>query len=985
VSRICAAVAALALAQLLAATPALARERLVRRIDREQGLPTTNTFAVAQDAQGFIWFGTTAGLVRWDGQRAARFVPDQIRGTVIWLAATPDGALYAALAGGGLYRLPADRTRAETVQVPGVTSLGDVSHLLVDRAGGLWVAATAGLFQLDRGGRWHRIGDGQGGIRGEHVYRLGVLRDGTVIGATVRAAYRVAPGPPEPWLAIPRIVGIGQAESGVVWVASDGDGGLWEVQPGTPVPRAVERGRWPGRTWDFAVRGDEAWMVMGGLTMRALPGGAVERIDEAERIPAANRVFVDREGSVWLGTGRGVYQLVEPATATFTGRDGLNFIATRFLARNQEGLWVATWEPGWNRIEDDTTPGTGQRLRVRVGRAPVLRNRMCVDGSGHLWTGSNNLLLRRRAGSWDRWPISLEDGYESCLVAPGHGVLLSSIAGLHLAAPGQAPRPLPSAAASMRPADRHGPLTLDRDGRLWMAGSQQVCHAPLTDLIAGRQAWACEPVEDVLDIYDIAETPSGALWIATNGRGVMHRRAGRWLELEAETAQLLPSRRAHMVERARDGQTTWLGGDGYVVRVREAPEGGGGRFAIVETLREAQGLSHVGAQDLHEDPDGTVWMTTDMGVTQVAHRARRPTPPPRQVVLVEARVDGRVPPGAPPWPLGSPRNHLELTFSALAFRDPRQIRYRVRLDDGAWSEPSPTGTLRLLDLQPGAHRIDVTASVDGLAWAALSSPIDVLVTPRWWQRRWLQGFGVLLLVAAIAGIQRARYAVRLRLAQQRARIAMDLHDDVGSGLGSIGILAGLAASGRVPAERQSEINVRVATTAERLGRSLTDLVAAMRDGSDRLEALVDLLGERGRALFPEDVPLFELRVPPAWPATRMSFAARRAVQLIALEALHNAARHARATRVELGVSAQGRLWRLWVADDGVGFAAGGPTRPGGGLGLRAMRNRAQAIGASLKVSDRSHGQPAQDGAGTRIEVAFDPLARERRAPISLRR
>jgi signal transduction histidine kinase len=157
-----------------------------------------------------------------------------------------------------------------------------------------------------------------------------------------------------------------------------------------------------------------------------------------------------------------------------------------------------------------------------------------------------------------------------------------------------------------------------------------------------------------------------------------------------------------------------------------------------------------------------------------------------------------------------------------------------------------------------------------------------------------------------------------------------------------------------------------------MAQSLTDIVSTLRAGGDRLDAMLDHLAERGAALMPAESPKLAVRMPAIWPDERMTLAARRAVQSILLEAMHNAARHSSASRVELGADWQGRAWRVWVDDDGVGVAGGPATRPGGGSGLDGMKTRAEAIGAELRVGAGATGK------GTRVEVVFDPRRDEPR-------
>jgi signal transduction histidine kinase/ligand-binding sensor domain-containing protein len=906
------------------AAPAAARERLARTIDADQGLPTPGVIAIAQDGDGFLWLGTSGGLVRWDGAHAVRWGARDLRGRIERLAVTPD-AIWAVETGGALHRAdPRDPDApAPAVAGPGGAPLDDVTHLRVDR-NGLWVAAAVGLVHRDPGGRWEMIGR----IEGDRVLRLGGLRDGTLVAATARAAYRRRGAAWVRWIELPYVIGVEQGDRGEVWIATDGSALYEATLDGDGAPRAVRRGQWATRGWDLAVRGDEAWLVMGGATATAMPGGIPELIGDGDRIPAADRVLVDREGSVWLGTQRGAIQLVEPSTATWTVRDGITFPVTRFVARTREGLWVASWGAGWSRIDDVSGDGGARGRTARSGDDVLVRNRMCVDGAGALWTGSGGAQHVRRDGAWTSFPLGDGDDGVSCLTLADGRVLLSSYAGLQLAEPGGAPRAVDGPAAVMHPNGQVGELLVDRRGQLWAASHDEVCAAALADVLGGGAHWRCEPVPGAGDIYALAETPSGRLWMGTAARGVLERDPrGAWRELAA--AADLPSRTAHLLARARDGASVWMGGPGYLVRVRE--DG-----AVLEEIGEAQGLRDVGAGDLVEDDDGTLWIASDVGLHEIPARARHRTAPIAHVVLVDAQVDGRTPGTAPPWQLTEGHNDLALTYSALSYREPRRIRYRVRVDDDAWSSPSSAATVRLVDLAPGSHEIDVEASLGAAPSSGSAAPIEISVPRPLWQRPWTWALAALVLTLAIAAVQQARYRAQLRLVQQRVRIAMDLHDEIGSGLGSIHMMAGLA--DRVPPERRAELSTRVAQTAHRLGQSLTDIVSTLRAGSDRFEALIDYLAERGNALMPGDAPRFEVVPPDAWPAETMTLPALRAVQLIAVEALHNAARHAAATRVQLGARAQ-RRWRVWIEDDGVGIGGGAAPRAGGGHGLEAMRAR----------------------------------------------
>lgn len=224
---------------------------------------------------------------------------------------------------------------------------------------------------------------------------------------------------------------------------------------------------------------------------------------------------------------------------------------------------------------------------------------------------------------------------------------------------------------------------------------------------------------------------------------------------------------------------------------------------------------------------------------------------------------------------------------------------------------------------------------------------------------WLWGW-VLGLVAGVTLVaQRSSARSRERLERQRRRIAMDLHDELGSGLGSIGLMASVLRDG----DTRPELAGAMADTAEDLGDALTDIVWALRDEAACPSNLLDFLAARGKHLFATNPGAVVVRAPTCWPDVELTPAVRRNVQAIAVEALHNAARHAGASHVELGLE-PGPVWRLWVSDDGCGIGTS-RSRPGGGSGLAGMHKRAAAAGADLDIR-------SVPGHGTTITLTFHP-------------
>jgi signal transduction histidine kinase len=414
-------------------------------------------------------------------------------------------------------------------------------------------------------------------------------------------------------------------------------------------------------------------------------------------------------------------------------------------------------------------------------------------------------------------------------------------------------------------------------------------------------------------------------------------------------------------------------GTGFVVRVAERPDLPEG-WVVIEELNAWQGLPTTVISDLIEEADGTLWIGTGAGVIRIRSEARYARPEPPRIKRTAFMVNGRLlaPETAPR--LAYDNNQIEVHFAALSYRSPGLLKYQYRLrPDEPWTDSKGAEPVfRFLDLRPGRYAAEVRASLDGINWSAQPARIDFEVLSPWYLRWWAIAGLALLIAAALFAAHRARLAVHLRLERQRAMIAMDLHDEIGSGIGSIGILSAVATSESVKDEQRRELAHSIVDTAAELGNALTDIVWSLRPDSATIEGLAYRLTQRASRLFPDGSPKFETDFPERWPEIDLSLAARHSLLLIGSEALHNAARHANAQIVVLGISQAGRTWRLWVSDDGCGMAGNGNSSDSPGLGLISMRRRAEQIGAEISWS-------SDNGSGTRVTVLFSPEARERRA------
>jgi signal transduction histidine kinase len=213
---------------------------------------------------------------------------------------------------------------------------------------------------------------------------------------------------------------------------------------------------------------------------------------------------------------------------------------------------------------------------------------------------------------------------------------------------------------------------------------------------------------------------------------------------------------------------------------------------------------------------------------------------------------------------------------------------------------------------------------------------------------------------------RYRLHANRELLKVRERIAGDLHDEVGSNLGSIQMFADLA-EGR---SGHSDELKRIQRIAAETVSAVRDIVWLLRPEGDHRIATVEHLRETTSIMletlewkFSADEEAWQVELPEE--ETRHLF-------LYFREALHNIMRHARATTVEIRVEKIGGQFRLTIADDGVGIDPARLERP---ATLRALRQRTEALGATLQVE-------SSPGNGTRLGLTV-PLERKRRRKKSV--
>ena len=277
----------------------------------------------------------------------------------------------------------------------------------------------------------------------------------------------------------------------------------------------------------------------------------------------------------------------------------------------------------------------------------------------------------------------------------------------------------------------------------------------------------------------------------------------------------------------------------------------------------------------------------------------------------------------------------------------------------------------------GVCQIDPGEWEAGEAWRAkafsikLRSAADVVLlsAPSWWTLRrvlWMAGalgFAALAAFGWVAVLrrqvaertrqleiqiqERQRAERRREIEQERARVAHDLHDDLGAGLTEVNMLSSLVKSSATSAEEKQHYLDDLTETARRMVTSLDEIVWAVNPRNDTIASLAGYFGAYAQRLLDLAGVTCGLDIAEELPEHALDPKFRQEIFFAFKEALTNVVRHADATQVWLRISVREHRLLVEVADNGRGFHLS--ERQAGNDGLANIKERLKTLGGVCEL------------------------------------
>jgi signal transduction histidine kinase/streptogramin lyase len=711
-------------------------------------------------------------------------------------------------------------------------------------------------------------------------------------------------------------------------------------------------------------------------------------------------LLVDREGNLWVGTGAGLNRVRRSDLLVFGQNVGLGYGPVQGLAETAPGvIWAGKPSDGLYRWEGKNF----SRLAVAgfSGRYPEVIS-LLMTGDGNCWMGGAGGLWR----------------FKDPKHAPGD-LELAALAGLNVTALAEEP------GGGVWAGTREGQVWQLRRGE-WLPQTNYWQSRAITAILRNTDGtlWLGTEGEGLYRYQNASRThwgkdagllsnwirtlyldAAGTLWIGTTGGGL-----GRWREgslVTFTTREGLPDNTISQLLEDDRGRL-WLGSNRGIACVskRELEELAAGKTAVVspQAYGRPEGMPSEECTSGYypaglKAKSGRLCFATLKGIVVADPRSQAADPLPPAVVLEEPMLDGveadlrrlqaaagesqspNRSPSAAEFELKIPpgKHRLEFRYTGMNFSSPERVRFRYRLEplDADWVEAGARRSVLYSYVPPGQYRFHVTACNSGGSWNETGASLFLVVLPHFWQARWFLGLASLGLLASVAGtvriLEKRKHQRRLRLLEQeralereRARIAQDLHDDLGSSLTRISLLSDLA---RADKDHPSQVEAhaqKISQSAGQTVRALEEIVWALRPGSDSLQSLVEYIAHFASELFEGDTARCRLDLPHDLPTQSLPPEMRHNIFLVVKEALTNALKHAHAREVQVQARASGMVLEIVVRDDGQGFEAQAlPPAPGKRHGLGNMRRRAEDMGGTLTV-ESARGK----GTTVRLNVRF---------------
>jgi diguanylate cyclase (GGDEF)-like protein len=740
----------------------------------DEGLPQNGIRDITQTPDGYLWFTTFDGLVRFDGVRFTTFgksnTPGIINNRFTKIHSEKDGTLYAATMedgtltvyrNGTFYSYSSDQVPLDYIRLIKTHEDGRTRFLAVNEKGKTEV--------------WYYLENGK------------FVFDEKIDKENIRLEYRGKSG--RVWLVTPDQV-IEELNgrktvyphrtknlNSVRETFEDSDGGLW--MSGTELIRFKD-GKIEnlGNEGDFPESSDfhsfweeedgSVWFVNGGFM--AVGTGLVRYQNEKfsyfgeEQGLSESSIFdvhKDREGTVWLATNKGINRLRQDVIKTYSVKDGLIHSEVYPLYRDsRDAIWIGTikglsiYQNG--RFETvklkPTTEDVPKHTKWKDGKMSV--QSLFEDSKGKMWIGVSGgvfliendqaIMLPESEG---HHIFSIQEDKSGNIWAAGNKGILRlnnyQITAFYTSEDG-----LPNSYMTT--------IHEDSQGRLWFGGLGGLSEFKDGKFInyTKKEGLAGNYVRSIYEDQD------GILWIGTYDEGLSRLKNGEFVNYRAENG--LYNNGVFAIEEDKRGNF-WISSNSGIYRVNRNQLNNFADGKVTKISSTGYGKEdgmlnsecNGGRQPASlTDKDGNFWFPTQNGVVVINPDLEAHNTLPPSVVIESATIERKLTDVHKGLFIEAGQKNIEIKFTGISLIKSDQIKFKYKLEghDSDWIDAGTRRTAYYSYLPPGNYTFRVTAANSDGIWNAEGASIQVELKPYFYQTVWFYLFCVVAIILILLAI-----------------------------------------------------------------------------------------------------------------------------------------------------------------------------------------------------------------------------------------
>ncbi len=747
----------------------------------EAGLPQTTAQAITQSGDGYLWFGTEEGLLRFDG---VRFTIFDMKNTV---------ALKSNF----------------------------ITALREDRLGNLWIGTRHGLTKL-RNGQFttYLVGNGLSSdiIRSLYEARDGSLWIGTSGGGVTRlrdgsfTTYTTRQG-----LSHDSVWSVCETRDGSLWIGTDA--GLNRLKDGILSVYLKEEF---GRVMVRAIRESRdgsLWISRFGAGLARLKDGKLTSYSTKQGLSndGVHEIYEDREGSLWIGTDGGLDRFRDDKFTNYSKGEGLSDDIVYSIYEDREGsLWIGTERGGLNRLRDGKfvtyNPNNGLldpsiwsvyggsdrsiwigapaglsrfhdgkfvNYGAKDGLPPYTVMSICEDRNGSLWVGTyGGGLSRLKDGRFVTY--TSKDGLSSnhirTVYADKSGVLWIGTSGSGLDRFKDGKFSVYTVKDGL--SSNNVRVVLEsRDGSLWIGTNRGLNR--FKDGVFTVYTTAEGLGSD--SVFALHEDGEGTLWIGNEAGGLSRLMDGKLTAFRAEQG-LFDDNVFQILED--DRQNLWMSCNKGIFSVakKQLEDLAAGTIGLItcSSYGRADGMKssecNGGSQPAGcRTSEGRLWFPTIDGVVTIDPDEIKLNDLAPPVLIEQFIADNKSLSVNEALQIPPSDGRLEITYTALSLMAPERMKFRYMLEgfDDGWIEAGTRRVAFYTNIPPGSYRFRVIACNNDGIWNEAGASVSFYLKPHFFQSRWFYALGVLLTTLLAATI----YFGRVNHMKKRERLLAALVAD----------------------------------------------------------------------------------------------------------------------------------------------------------------------------------------------------------------